>query len=123
MHKLLFVTSFIVALAAAAFTVGACTSPERESCEEFREVRATCDAYNVFTFKPVNYDLCNNVDPECTEFYECAVQQPCNDINANRKNVDPVWRLDYRDACPQPEDKECTDEDLRIPVYPEDEEE
>lgn len=130
-----------------AFTLGACQAPEAGSCEEFREVRGNCDGNNAFAYEPVNYDLCNNVDPECKEFYDCAAALACvPDPNftwiLGRENVDakvagkaciprsqdpecgkkccPIES--YRTLCPQPEDKECTDDDLRVPQE-EDEEE
>lgn len=110
MHKFFLVSIVPFSLALA---LGACTAPEIESCESFREVRNNCEALNMFEEKPENYDLCNNVDPECKEFYDCAAQQACVDVNENVKNADPLWRLDYRENCPQPEDKECTDADIR----------
>lgn len=127
-----------------AFALGACTAPEIESCESFRETRNSCEAVNG-TYKPVNFDLCNNVDPECKEFYDCAAALPCIWYDNGRaglgqertdakiagkacvpRSVDPNCGKNccpvdnYRILCPQPEDKECTDEDLRILLEPDD---
>ena len=107
MHKI-FLSSLIFA-SASAFALGACTSPEKESCESFKETRDACEAMNGVDEddpEPANFDLCNNVDVECKEFYECAVLQEC-------KEVGGVFRLDYSKTCTMPEDKECTDADLR----------
>ena len=103
MHKI-FLSSSVAFL--LAFTLGACTSPETESCESFRDNRDACEAMNGNEVEPVNFDLCENVDPECREFYDCAKQQEC-------KEVGGVFRLDYAKTCTMPEDKECTDADLR----------
>ncbi|HEY8374938.1 MAG TPA: hypothetical protein VIK91_00560 [Nannocystis sp.] len=110
---------------ALAFTLGACTAPERESCENFREARNNCEAANG-TYKAVNFDLCNNVDPECKEFYDCAAALECVELNNGRFSlgglqVDKTGKesiVHYRALCPQPEDKECTDEDLRELIEP-----
>ena len=103
MHKI-FLSSCIGFV--LAFALGACTAPEVESCESFREKRDACEGMNGNEEEPANFDLCNNVDPECKEFYDCAAQQEC-------KEVGGVFRLDYAKTCTMPEDKECTDADLR----------
>lgn len=103
MHKL---SLFFAFFAAAALGVVACASPEAEACESFKSARDACEAMNGSEIPAVNFDLCDNVDSECKEFYECAAQQEC-------KEVGGVFRLDYAKTCTQPEDKECTDADLR----------
>ncbi|WP_143140093.1 hypothetical protein [Nannocystis exedens] len=144
MHKIFLGSLFGFTL---AFALGACTAPEIESCENFREVRSSCDGNNAFRYEPVNYDLCNNVDPECKQFYDCTAALSCvPDSNLTwllgtekvdtkiggkpcvPRSQDPECGKRccpvefYRTLCPQPEDKECTDDDLRIPEE-EDEEE
>ncbi|MDC0720145.1 hypothetical protein [Nannocystis bainbridge] len=142
MHKIFLGSLFSFSL---AFALGACTSPEINSCENFREVRGSCDGNNAFRYQPVSYDLCNNVDPECKAFYDCAAALPCvPDARAFVLGVeneamkiggkpciprsqDPECGKqccpvdNYRTLCQQPEDKECTDEDLRIPEEEDDE--
>lgn len=86
---------------ACAFTLGACTSPEVEACEEFKGQRDACDAMNGSEVEPEVGDLCGDVDVECVEFYDCARQQEC-------KEVGGVFRLDYGKICTMPEGKECT---------------
>ena len=107
MNKLLCLATFAASLALSLVLGVACTSPEAEACENFKEKRDACESMNGdVDAAPVNFDLCANVDPECKEFYECAVTQECKDIGG-------VFRLDYYKTCTQPEDKECTDADLR----------
>lgn len=90
-----------------AVALGACTSPEVEACEDFKGTRDACEAMNgEQEDNGVSFDLCDNVDPECKEFYECAAQQACTEVGG-------VYRLDYGKVCTMPEDKECTDADLR----------
>lgn len=102
LYKLLVLSTFVGSLAVGA----ACTSPEAEACENFKETRDACEAMNGNEVEPMNFDLCANVDPECREFYECAVQQQCTEVGG-------VFRLDYTKTCTMPEDKACTDADLR----------
>lgn len=102
MKKLLFVFTLV-----GAFTVGACTSPEGEACDDFKSARDACEAMNgAQEDDGISYDLCDNVDADCKEFYECAATMPCTEIGG-------VFRLDYGKTCTMPEDKECTDADLR----------
>lgn len=102
LYKLILLSTFVGSLAVGT----ACTSPEAEACEKFKDSRDACEAMNGNEIDPVNFDLCANVDPECKEFYECAVQQQCTEVGG-------VFRLDYGKTCTMPEDKACTDADLR----------
>lgn len=102
MHKLSLFFAFSAAIALGA----ACTSPEAEACEDFKKARDGCEAMNGNEAPAANFDLCENVDPECKEFYECAAATECVDMGG-------VFRLNYGKTCTQPEDKECTDADLR----------
>lgn len=107
MNKPLSVATFAASLFVSLFAGIACTAPEVEACEKFKEVRDACEAMNGnVDAEPVNFDLCDNVDPECKEFYECAVTMMCRESGG-------VHRLDYYTTCTMPEDKECTDADLR----------
>lgn len=101
MHRFFLVTAFAFA---AAFTIGACTAPEAESCEQFKEARAACDAKNGSDTSSEDKDanLCDSVDAECKEFYDCARQQECVEVGG-------VFRLDYAKICTMPEGKECTE--------------
>lgn len=89
---------------ATAFALSACTPPEVEACEQFKEARDACTAKNGSEAEPEAGDLCENVDPECKEFYDCARQQEC-------KEVGGVFRLDYAIICTMPEGKECAELD------------
>lgn len=102
LYKLILLSTFVGSLAVGT----ACTSPEAEACEKFKDSRDACEAMNGNEIDPVNFDLCANVDPECKEFYECAVTMECRESGG-------VHRLDYYTTCTMPEDKECTDADLR----------
>ena len=99
MHKILLSSAVAFAF---AFTLGACTSPEVESCEEFKRQRDVCGEMNGSEVEPEVGDLCANVDAECKEFYDCAREQEC-------KEVGGVFRLDYAKICTMPEGKECTE--------------
>jgi len=101
-HKLTLLFAFVAAVVLGA----ACASPEVEACENFKKARDACEAMNGSEAEAVNFDLCDNVDSECKEFYECAATQACTEFGG-------VFRLDYGKTCTQPEDKECTDADLR----------
>lgn len=145
-HKIVFSLAAVFSL---AFALGACTAPEIESCETWRETRNNCEAANGM-YEEVNYDLCNNVDPECKEFYDCAAALPCVALDNGRmglgqpmldvkiggkacvdRTLDPSCNdtkpktccpvSNYRTLCPQPEDKECTDEDLRVLIQTDEE--
>lgn len=98
-HKLFLSSAVAFAL---AFSLGACTPPEVESCEQFKEKRDACDAMNGSDQEPDNANLCDDVDAECKEFYDCARQQECKDEGG-------VFRLDYAKICTMPEGKECTE--------------
>lgn len=87
---------------AAAFALGACTAPEVESCDKFKEAREACDAKNGSDMEPEDADICEKVDAECKEFYDCARQQECVEVGG-------VFRLDYAKICTMPEGKECTE--------------
>ena len=102
--KLLLLSTFLGSLALGA----ACTSPEVEACEKFKDTRDACEAMNGNEVEPVNFDLCANVDPECKEFYECATSP---DVKC--EEVGGVFRLNFAKVCAMPEDKACTDADLR----------
>ena len=103
MKKLLFLVAF-----AGSVTVGAaCTSELTEACEDFVDVRDACELQNGDPPPTYSYDLCDNIDPERKEFYLCAVAQTCEEVNDK-------FRLQYKDNCEQPENKECTDADLRM---------
>ena len=105
--KLLFVVAFVGSVAVGA----ACTSALAESCEDFRSARDSCELLNGEELEPIAFDLCDNIDADCEEFYRCAAAAPCENKKGDKK-----WRLQTTVAgCKQPENKECTDADLRVP--------
>lgn len=105
MKKLL----FLVAFAGSATFGAACTSDLTKACEDFVDVRNGCEAQNGDPPPEFPFDLCANIDAECEDFYVCAVSAPCE-----KKKGDERFRLQYKDfGCVQPENKECTDSDLR----------
>ncbi len=103
-HKL-----FLAAFVGAACVGAACTSSLTEACEEFRTVRDACEAQNLDPPPMYGFDLCENIDPDCEFFYRCVALAPCL-LNKQQDK----YRLTYTaDECPLPENKECTDADLR----------
>lgn len=142
MKKLLFIVAFV-----SSATVGAvaCSSDLKDACEEFIEVRDACEALSppepedkqkYFT------DLCANIDPDCLEFFQCAIaaaapagstadsQEDDEDDDFCDKDSKDRFRLDIKALnafnmaeaakagvefveCKEPENKACTDADLR----------
>jgi hypothetical protein len=109
---------FVVAFAAfvgSAITGAACTSDLQQACEDFVSARNTCESFNNDPPPKYGFDLCARIDPDCQEFYECALTVPCEEAS------DDKFRLNYKKGvvdgveteCVQPENKECTDADLR----------
>ncbi|HEY0138283.1 MAG TPA: hypothetical protein VGB85_29565 [Nannocystis sp.] len=106
MKKLLFLVAFVGSVATGA----ACNNSLTESCKDFRSARDACEDQNGDPAPMYGFDLCDNIDPDCEEFYNCAAAAPCE----QNKN-DDKWRLQLAAAeCKQPENKECTDADLRM---------
>lgn len=105
MKKLLFLVAFV----GSAALGGACTNALTEACNDFVSVRNACEAQNADDPPPYSIDLCANIDPECEEFYNCAVDAPCE-----ASKSDGRFRIQATGfGCMQPENKECTDADLR----------
>ncbi len=105
MKKLLFLVAFV----GSAAVGGACTNALTEACNDFVSVRDACEAQNMDPPPMYGFDLCANIDPECEEFYNCAAAAPCEENPGDGK-----WRIQANSAgCTQPENKECTDADLR----------
>lgn len=104
MKKLLFLVAFV----GSAVTGAACSSPLSEACDDFVSVRNSCEDLNMDPPPMYGFDLCANIDADCQEFYECAAQAECKEAKDNK------FRLATVEAgCVQPENKECTDADLR----------
>ncbi|MBA3544858.1 MAG: hypothetical protein H0T76_00085 [Nannocystis sp.] len=105
MKKLL----FLVAFAGSATLGAACTSELTEACNDFVSARDGCEVQNGDPMPPYSTDLCGNIDEECREFYTCAAAAEC------KENPDGKFRLQTKSAgCVSPENKECTDADLRF---------
>ena len=107
MKKLLFLVAF-----AGSVTFGAaCTSELEESCNAFVAARDGCEAPNAAEPQTYTTDLCGNVDADCKEYYVCAAAAPCENEGDDEE---PKFRLQLKAAkCVLPENKECTDSDLR----------
>jgi hypothetical protein len=100
---------FLVAFVGSASLGAACSSDLTEACENFVDTRDACEALNGDDPPPYSIDLCANIDAECEEFYRCAASAPCD-----KNKSDGKYRLQAAMAeCKQPENKECTDADLR----------
>ncbi len=113
MKKLLFLVAF-----AGSVTLGAaCTSELTEACNDFVAARDACEAPNGDPPQMYSTDLCGNVDAECQDFYLCAAAAECKDENENDDDAEVTkFRLQIKAAkCELPENKECTDSDLRYP--------
>lgn len=103
--KLLFLVAFVGSVAVGA----ACNNALTESCEDFKSARDACELQNGDDPPMYGFDLCDNIDADCEEFYRCASVAACE-----QKKGDKKWRLQTTAAgCKQPENKECTDADLR----------
>ena len=106
MKKLLFLVAFV----GSAATGAACNNSLSESCNDFKSARDACEAQNGDPEPMYGFDLCENIDADCEEFYNCAAAAPCEQNKGDGK-----WRLQAAAAkCEQPENKECTDADLRM---------
>ena len=104
---MLFLAAFVGSVAVGA----ACNNALTESCEDFRSVRDACELQDGVELEMFGFDLCDNIDADCEEFYNCAATAPCEQRKGDKK-----WRLSTTAAgCKQPENKECTDTDLRVP--------
>ncbi|MBL9101424.1 MAG: hypothetical protein JNL82_10735 [Myxococcales bacterium] len=131
MKKLLFIVAFV---SSATVGAAACNSDLKDACEQYVEVRDACEALSppepddeqkYFT------DICANIDPDCKEYFECAVlayneSDPDNDfceedskgrfrLNVKKMNDANLKALgaDNYVECKEPENKACTDADLR----------
>ena len=60
LYKLILLSTFVGSLAVGT----ACTSPEAEACEKFKDTRDACEAMNGNEIDPANVDLCANGAPE-----------------------------------------------------------
>jgi len=99
---------FLVAFAGSATLGAACTSELEEACNDFVSTRDGCEAQNGDPPPMYSTDLCGNIDDECKEFYTCAAAAPCEE------DAEGKFRLQTKAAgCALPENKECTDADLR----------
>lgn len=104
MKKLLFLVAFV----GSAATGAACSSALTEACEEFVSSRDGCEELNGDGPPLYGFDLCANIDPDCEEFYKCAATAECKEAKDSKMRLDTVGA-----GCIQPENKECTDADLR----------
>jgi hypothetical protein len=128
--KLLYVVAFVSSTVAGA---AACGSELKEACEDFISARDACEALTppdpedkqiYFT------NVCANIDPDCREFYECAVlayNPDFPDTDFCEEDSKGKFRLNIRHMnevneealgeayveCKEPENKACTDADLR----------
>lgn len=106
MKKLLFLVAFV----GSAALGGACSQALQQSCESFVKARNSCEDLNGDDPPLYGFNLCDNIDPDCEEYYNCAADAPCEENKSDGK-----YRLQTSkvEGCTQPENKECTDADLR----------
>jgi len=106
---------FLVAFAGSVTLGAACTSELTEACNDFVTARDSCEAPNGDPPQVYTTDLCGNVDAECKEYYLCAAAAECENEN-DEDDEFTKFRLQIKEAgCVLPENKECTDSDLRYP--------
>jgi len=99
---------FLVAFAGSVTFGAACTSELEEACNNFVTARNGCEGQNEDEPPLYSTDLCGNIDVECKEYYACAAESEC------KEDAEGKFRLQTRAAeCELPENKECTDADLR----------
>ena len=96
MKKLLFLVAFV----GSAALGGACNNSLKDACEDLNGDPPPLYGFN----------LCDNIEPDCEEYYTCAATAPCD-----KSKSDDKYRLQAGmvEGCVQPENKECTDADLR----------
>jgi hypothetical protein len=99
---------FLVAFVGSAVTGAACNSSLSEACEDFVSARNSCEDLNMDGPPMYGFDLCANIDADCEEFYKCAVTAACEEAKDDKFRLNTVAA-----GCVQPENKECTDADLR----------
>jgi hypothetical protein len=130
---------FLVAFVSSTTVGGACSSELKAACEAYVEAREACEARtppDPEDLPKYSVDMCANIDPECQAFFECAVLaapvEPeeenldfCNvDRNSKKSRLDlralnaqllkdsKEFGFEYVE-CREPENKACTDADLR----------
>jgi len=114
----------VVAFMSSATFGAACKNDLKDACEVFVEIRDECEALtppDPEDAPKYAIDMCANIDPECQAFYECAIFAPCNkdgkdryrlDLDEHNKNLQEA-NGDAFIECEEPENKACTDADLR----------
>lgn len=123
MKKLFFLAAFMSSTAVGV----ACNNELQDACENFRSARDTCESFNELDPDDVpkyKVDMCANIDPECQAYFECALLAQCdkdrNDkyrLDLEQLNKDLLKESEDLDIefveCKEPENKACTDADLR----------
>ena len=106
MKKLLFLVAFV----GSAALGGACNNSLKDACESFVDARNACEDLNGDPPPLYGFNLCDNIEPDCEEYYTCAATAPCD-----KSKSDDKYRLQAGmvEGCVQPENTECTDADLR----------
>ncbi len=106
MKKLLFLVAFVGSTAVGS----ACNQALTQACEDFVKARNSCEDLNGDEPPLYGFNLCDNIDPDCEEYYTCAATAECAENKSDGK-----FRLQGGkvEGCVQPENKECTDADLR----------
>lgn len=123
MKKLLYVVAFV-----SSATLGAaCSSDLKEACEDFVSTRDACEAMSPPDADEVpkySIDMCANIDPECQAYFECAILAECKEdandkfrldlkgLNAQLEKDAKAQKIEFIE-CREPENKACTDADLR----------
>ncbi len=85
-------------LAGSLAGVGGCTPPEVGACEDFVSAARACAEMNGDPLAALD-NLCDDVLPECREYYTCAAAAECKESGG-------VYRLESK-ACTMPEDSPC----------------
>jgi hypothetical protein len=102
---------FLVAFVGSAAVGGACNQGLKQACEDFVAARNSCEDLNGDPPPIYGFNLCENIDEDCEEFYNCAASAPCEENKSDGKFRLQAGKVE---GCVQPENKECTDADLRM---------
>lgn len=129
---------FLVAFVSSTTLGGACGSDLKSACEDYVEARDACEARtppDPEDAAKYSVNMCANIDPECQAFFECAVLAApvdpeeddldfCNVDSKGKSRLDlkalnaqlmkdaEEFNFEYVE-CKEPENKACTDADLR----------
>lgn len=126
MKKLLYIVAFVSSASTSILGV-ACNNDLKDACDDFVEYRNSCEALSPPDPEDVPkymIDMCDNIDPECEAFFQCSMWASCKEDRNDKFRLDydtlnkDLMKLAMEQGkefveCREPENKACTDDDLR----------